>query len=64
MKKDSNKYLSIGISLGLCLGSGTGIILSLIMKGVNFIFSIPLGAGFGMLSGIVVGSIFDSNSKK
>lgn len=64
MKKDANKYLTIGIPLGLCFGAGIGIIISIIIDRASSIFSIPLGAGVGMLIGIVIGSILDSNNKK
>ncbi|WP_312810896.1 hypothetical protein [Sedimentibacter sp.] len=63
MKKDTNKYLAIGISLGLCFGAGAGIIVSIIIDKSNFIFGIPLGSGLGMIIGIIVGSILDSNNK-
>ena len=64
MKKDTNKYLSIGISLGLCFGARVWIITGIIMNKSNFMFGIPLGAGLGMIIGIIVGSILDSNNKK
>ncbi|MBU5439743.1 hypothetical protein KQI42_17140 [Tissierella sp. MSJ-40] len=64
MKKDTNKYLAISISLGLCFGAGVGIIIGIIMNKSNFISGIPLGAGLGMIIGIIVGSILDSNNKK
>lgn len=64
MKKDTNKYLAMGIPLGLCFGASVGIIISIIMDKSNSIFGIPIGAGFGMMIGIIVGSILDSNNKK
>ncbi len=62
MKK--NKYLGIGMSLGLMIGACIGSLTDIIMSNSNFLLSLPIGAGFGMLIGIVVGSILDSQSKK
>jgi len=61
---DKNKYLGIGVALGLIFGAWAGLLISIIVNNVYFMLSLPMGAGFGMLVGTVVGTILDSQSKK
>jgi uncharacterized membrane protein len=56
-QKDRNSYVGMGISFGLMGGAALSTIIGLL-------FDFPLiwafGPGFGMLMGILIGSVMDS----
>ncbi len=56
MDQNSHTYLTLGIAVGLSAGAGIG---SLLWVWIDSLFCIPLGASFGMLIGIVAGSVMD-----
>ena len=60
-KNNKNDYLSYGISFGLLGGAFLAVLL-------GFFLDTPLvwafTPGFGMLAGIIVGTIMDSNQNK
>lgn len=64
-KKDKNHYLGLGIGFGLITGSAMGVLFTSVFNGIETgrIFAIPIGAALGMLVGIVVGTLIDSNNR-
>ena len=52
----SNRFLSLGIALGLIAGTAVGVLVDLF---TGWTFSISMGAGLGMLGGIVLGALLD-----
>lgn len=61
VNNDKNKYVGFGVVFGLLGGSALSSI-------VGTLFEFPLiwafGPGFGMLIGIIIGSIMDLNKNK
>jgi uncharacterized membrane protein len=59
--KERNSHVGYGISFGLIGGAAFSTI-------IGFLFEFPLiwafGPGFGMLIGIIIGAIMDSNENK
>lgn len=54
-KNNSNDhYLSYGISFGLIIGGGLGILFN----------NIAIGAGLGMLMGIIIGTLIDYSKRE
>ena len=55
--EQKNRFLSLGIALGLIAGTAAGVLVDLF---TGWTFSISMGAGLGMLGGIVLGALLDS----
>ena len=55
--EQKNRFLSLGIALGLIAGTAAGVLVDLF---TGWTFSISMGAGLGMLGGIVPGALLDS----
>ena len=51
-----NRFLSLGIALGLIAGTAAGVLVDLF---TGWAFSISMGAGQGRLGGIVLGALLD-----
>ncbi|WP_160036397.1 hypothetical protein [Paenibacillus sp. An7] len=58
MNNDKNKYLTIFLIIGFSSGACVSLIVNSFLD-LNVGISISLGAGFGMLLGIVIGSLID-----
>lgn len=56
MKNSNHKYLTMFLLIGFIVGAFIGVLLWDFMHNI---FSIPIGAGLGMLIGIVVGATID-----
>ena len=54
--EQKNRFLSLGIALGLIAGTAVGVLVDLF---TGWTFSISMGAGLGMLGGIVLGALLD-----
>ena len=54
--EQKNRFLSLGIALGLIAGTAAGVLVDLF---TGWTFSISMGAGLGMLGGIVLGALLD-----
>ena len=54
--EQKNRFLSLGIALRLIAGTAVGVLVDLF---TGWTFSISMGAGLGMLGGIVLGALFD-----
>lgn len=61
--RNEYKYLTIFLILGFITGAFIGILLWMFLQ-FNAGFSIAICAGFGILIGIVVGSVIDYENKK
>ncbi|OUP02013.1 hypothetical protein B5F37_05825 [Drancourtella sp. An210] len=61
MKNKSYKYLTMFLLIGFIAGILIGIF---IWASMNNIFSIPIGAGFGMLIGTIIGATIDYQKNK
>lgn len=55
--EQKNHYLSLCLSLGLVAGTAAGVLVWIF---AGWSFSISIGAGLGMLAGIVLGALLDS----
>ncbi|MCF0149370.1 MAG: hypothetical protein HUJ77_13365 [Clostridium sp.] len=61
--RNEYKYLTIFLILGFVMGAFIGILLWRVLN-FNSGFSISTSAGFGMLIGIVIGSVIDYRINK
>lgn len=55
--EQKNRFLSLGIALGLIAGTAIGVLVWIF---TGWPFAISMGAGLGMLGGIVLGALLDS----
>lgn len=55
--EQKNRFLSLGIALGLIAGAAAGVLVWIF---TGWLFAISMGAGLGMLGGIVLGALLDS----
>ena len=61
MKNKSYKYLTMFLLIGFIVGAFIGVLLWAFTHNV---FSISIGAGLGMLIGIVIGATIDYQKNK
>lgn len=55
--EQKNHYLSLCLPLGLVAGTAAGVLVWIF---AGWSFAISIGAGLGMLAGIVLGALLDS----
>ncbi|QGU96831.1 hypothetical protein GOM49_10225 [Clostridium bovifaecis] len=66
-ENDNNHYVGFGVGLGLIGGSLFATVIGIVfglMGDSLFPMVIGIGAGFGMLLGIVIGAVMDYNKNK
>ena len=56
-----HRYLAMLLPLGLAAGALIGVLIWIF---THNLFGISLGAGFGMLAGIVIGAAIDGRNNK